>query len=161
MPDPIEVNPALQKLREFDRDAIEHSESFRGELTLFIRRERIRKACEFLRDVPGLAFKYLSDLTAVDHYPNEPRFEIVYHLLSLETFARLRLKTRVPGDDPRVDSAMPVWPGAEAFENEVYDLFGIRFEGHPDLRRILLPEDWEGHPLRKDYPVQGDITRWP
>lgn len=115
----------------------------------------MRSVCEFLRDASGLSFKYLSDLTAVDHYPNEPRFETVCHLLSLESFQRIRLKVRIPGDDPRVDSLVPVWPGAAAFEREVFDLFGIRFEGHPDLRRILLPEDWEGHPLRKDYPTEG------
>jgi NADH-quinone oxidoreductase subunit C len=153
--------PVVDQLREFDPDAIEEVQEFRGEVTLFINRERIRAVCEFLRETPGLTFRYLSDLTAVDRYPSEPRFEVVYHLLSLESFQRIRLKVRLPGDDPRVDSVVPVWPGAEAFENEVYDLFGVRFEGHPNLRRLLLPEDWEGHPLRKDYPVQGDITRWP
>jgi NADH-quinone oxidoreductase subunit C len=80
---------------------------------------------------------------------------VVYHLLDLETFRRLRLKVRLSGDDPRVDSVVPVWPGANAFEREVFDLLGIRFEGHPFLRRILMPEDWEGHPLRKDYPTTG------
>ena len=95
------------------------------------------------------------DVTAVDRYPGEPRFEMVYHLLSLETGERLRLKAPVPGDDPRIESMTPIWPGAEAFECEMYDLFGIYFEGHPDLRRILLPDDWEGHPLRKDYPTEG------
>jgi NADH-quinone oxidoreductase subunit C len=156
-----ESNPAVQKLRQFDPNAVEGVQVFRGETTLFIRADRLRAVCEFLRDEPVLSFKYLSDLTAVDHYPNEPRFEIVYHLLSLETGARLRLKAKIAGDHPRVDSMVPIWPAATAFECEVWDLFGIHFEGHPDLRRILLPEDWEGHPLRKDYPVQGSITQWP
>ncbi len=155
MPTDAGNNPAVQKIREFDPDAVEDAQLFRGELTLIIRRESLRKVGEFLRDAPGLTFKYLSDLTAVDHYPNEPRFEVVYHLLSLETFERLRLKTRVSGDTSKVESVVPVWPGAEGFECEVYDLFGIQFEGHPYLRRILMPEDWEGHPLRKDYPTEG------
>jgi len=155
MPESLDNHPALVKLREFDPAAVEEAREFRGEITLYIRSTRLRSVCEFLRDTPGLNFKYLSDVTAVDLYPNEPRFEVVYHLLDLETFRRLRLKVRLSGDDPRVDSVVPVWPGANAFEREVFDLLGIRFEGHPFLRRILMPEDWEGHPLRKDYPTTG------
>jgi len=155
MPPDLETNPVLHKLREFDSGAVQHAEVFRGELTVFVQTGRLRRVCEFLRDEPGLSFKYLSDVTALDRYPNEPRFEMVYHLLSLETGERLRLKAPVPGDDPRIESVVPVWPGAEAFECEMYDLFGIYFEGHPDLHRILLPDDWEGHPLRKDYPTEG------
>jgi NADH-quinone oxidoreductase subunit C len=113
------------------------------------------RICEFLRDAPDLRFNYLSDVTALDHYPNEPRFEVVYHLYSIETNQSLRVKVRLPGDEPRVTSVVPVWPGANAFEREVYDLFGVYFEGHPDLRRIVMPEDWEGYPLRKDYPTEG------
>ncbi len=155
MPADLETNPVLKKLREFDPEAVEDAQVFRGELTVRIRRERLRRVCEFLRDAPDLSFKFLCDLTAVDYYPNEPRFEVVVHLLSIETSERLRLKARVSGDDPATDSLVPVWPAANAFEREVFDLFGIRFEGHPYLRRILLPEDWEGHPLRKDYPTEG------
>ncbi len=161
MPSDPESNLALQKLRKFDPDAVEDVQTFRGELSLNIRANRLRAVCEFLRDEPDFSFKYLSDLTAIDHYPSEPRFETVYHLLSFETNERLRLKVRIGGENPRVDSMVPVWPAALAFEQEVFDLFGIHFNDHPDLRRILLPEDWEGHPLRKDYPVQGSITRWP
>jgi NADH-quinone oxidoreductase subunit C len=150
-----ETNPILQAILEFDPEAVEESATFRGELTAFIPRERIVRICEFLRDTAGLAFNFLSDLTVVDRYPVEPRFEVVYHLLSFERNERLRLKCRVPGDDPRIDSVMRVWPGAEAFENEAFDLFGIHFDGHPNLRRILMPEDWEGFPLRKDYPTEG------
>jgi NADH-quinone oxidoreductase subunit C len=156
-----ESHPALQKLRQFDPEAVEEVQEFRGELTINIRAPRLRAICEFLRDEPQLSFKYLADLTAVDHYPSEPRFETVYHLLSLETGVRLRLKVKISGENPQVDSMVPIWPAATAFECEVFDLFGIQFAGHPDLRRILLPEEWEGHPLRKDYPVQGSITRWP
>ncbi|MBZ5513248.1 MAG: NADH-quinone oxidoreductase subunit C [Acidobacteriia bacterium] len=155
MPQPLASDIILQQLRQFDPDAVEEAREFRGEISLYIRKGRLRSACEFLRDAPGLNFKYLSDVTAVDLFPNEPRFEVVYHLLSLESFRRLRLKVRVPGDDPRVNSVVPVWPGANAFEREVFDLLGIRFEGHPNLSRILMPEDWEGHPLRKDYPTTG------
>ncbi len=155
MPAHPEPGFIVEKIREFDPGAVEDSQTFRGEQTLWVRRERLRNVCEFLRDAPGLSFKYLSDVTALDHFPSEPRFETVYHLISLESFTRLRLKVRIPGDAPRVDSLVPVWPGANAFEREVFDLFGIHFEGHPDLRRIVLPDDWEGHPLRKDYPTEG------
>jgi NADH-quinone oxidoreductase subunit C len=152
---------ALKKLREFDSDAVEAAQAFRGEVTIFIRREKLRRVAEFLRDDPDLSFNYLADVTALDHYPNQPRFESVYHLLSIKTAERLRLKVRLSGEDARVESMVSVWPAANAFEREVFDLFGIQFENHPFLRRILMPEDWEGHPLRKDYPVQGNITRWP
>jgi NADH-quinone oxidoreductase subunit C len=151
----LENNLALQQLRQFDPGAVEDALTFRDEATLFIRLESLLRVCEFLRDAPGLRFNYLSDVTALDHYPNEPRFEAVYHLYSIETTQRLRLKVRLPSDNPRVASVVPVWPGANAFEREVYDLFGVYFEGHPDLRRILMPEDWEGHPLCKDYPTEG------
>lgn len=155
MPADVERNPALQKLREFEPDAVEDVQSFRGETTLVLRPDRLIALCEFLRDIPELSFKFLADVTAVDRYPNEPRFEVVYHLLSLETGERLRLKVRLPGDNPRVLSVLPVWPAANALEREVFDLFGIYFEGHPYLRRIFMPEDWEGYPLRKDYPTEG------
>lgn len=156
-----ESNPAVQKLRQFAPDTLEGVSIFRGDISVQIRANRLRGICEFLRDEPGLAFKYLCDITAVDHYPREPRFETVYHLLSFNANERLRLKARIPGGDPQVDSIVSIWPSAQAFECEIFDLFGIKFAGHPDLRRILLPEDWEGHPLRKDYPVQGSITQWP
>ncbi len=97
----------------------------------------------------------MSDVTCVDWYPNEPRFEVIYHLLSIPKKERVRLKVRLDGSSPVVESITSVWPGANYFEREVFDLFGIRFTGHPYLRRLLMPEDWEGHPLRKDYPVEG------
>jgi NADH-quinone oxidoreductase subunit C len=146
---------ALKRLQEYDPEAVEDVRTFRGELTLYLRPAHLLRACEFLRDEAGLKFSFLADLTAVDLYPQEPRFEVVYHLLSFETAARLRLKIRVSGENPRLPTAVPVWPSANAFEREVFDLFGIVFEGHPFLERLLLPEDWEGHPLRKDYPTEG------
>lgn len=151
----VENHAIVQRLREFDPEALEDGQTFRGELTLWIRPSVLRRVTEFLRDETGLAFKYLSDVTAVDRYPDEPRFETVYHLYSIENNQRLRLKVRLAGEDPRVDSTVPVWPGAIAFEREVFDLFGIQFEGHPYLVRLLMPDDWEGYPLRKDYPTEG------
>jgi NADH-quinone oxidoreductase subunit C len=141
-----ETNLTLTKLREFAPEAVEDAREFRGEVTIYIQPDSLITVCEFLRDEPGLTFKYLSDITAVDLYPNEPRFEVA---------ARLRLKARTSGENPLVVSLVPVYPCADAFEREVFDLFGIQFAGHPYLRRILLPEDWEGHPLRKDYPTEG------
>jgi NADH-quinone oxidoreductase subunit C len=151
----LENNLALQKLKEFDPEALEDSRAFRGEVTLYIRLAHLIRTCEFLRDEPGLKFSFLADVTALDLYPNEPRFEVAYHLLAMETAERLRLKVRVSGEAPRLNSIVSVWPAANAFEREVFDLFGIEFDGHPFLRRILLPDDWEGYPLRKDYPTQG------
>ncbi len=151
----LERNVVLERLRQFDPDAVEDAGTFRDEVTFYVCPQSLLRVCEFLRDTPGLRFNYLSDVTALDHYPSEPRFEAVYHLYSVETNQRLRLKVRLGGDNPRVASVVPVWPGANAFEREAYDLFGVYFEGHPDLRRIVLPEDWEGYPLRKDYPTEG------
>jgi NADH-quinone oxidoreductase subunit C len=151
----LESNLALQKLRDLDPEAVEEARIFRDEVTLYIRPAHFLRACEFLRDEPGLKFSFLADVTALDLYPQEPRFELVYHLLSLETAQRLRLKVRVEGENPHFVTAVGVWPAANAFEREVFDLFGISFDGHPFLRRLLLPEEWEGHPLRKDYPTEG------
>ena len=151
----LETNVALRKLREFDPEAVEDARVFRDEATLYIRPAHFLRACEFLRDEPSLKFSFLADVTALDLFPQEPRFDLVYHLLSIETAQRLRLKVRVGGENPHFITAIPVWPAANAFEREVFDLFGIIFDGHPFLRRILLPEEWEGYPLRKDYPTEG------
>ena len=133
--------------------AVEGARFDHNELTVFIARESIREACVRLKS-QGL-IDFLSDLTCADFYPREPRFEVAYHLLSIKRKERVRLKARLSGDDASVESITAVWPSANFFEREVFDLFGIRFLGHPYLRRIMLPEDWEGHPLRKDYPVEG------
>ena len=100
-------------------------------------------------------YNFFEDLTAVDWFPSAPRFQLSYHILSHTYKERIRLRVLVDDTDPSVESITPVWPGANYYEREVFDLFGIRFEGHPDLRRILMPDDWKGHPLRKDYPVEG------
>ena len=123
-----------------------------GQPTLRIPAEQLVETARALHDRPELAFALLADVTAVDWWPNEPRFEVVYHLSSMD--ARLRLKVSLPGDRPRLPTLQSIWPGACWLEREVWDLFGIVFENHGDLRRLLMPEDWEGHPLRKDYPVQ-------
>ena len=112
-----------------------------------------------LRDAPELRFPLLIDIVGVDFLPRHPRFELNYHLVSPDRDQplRLRVKARVPGDDPHVPTVTGVWPAANFLEREVWDLLGVRFDGHPDLRRLLTPDDWEGHPLRKDYPVQVKI----
>jgi NADH-quinone oxidoreductase subunit C len=107
-----------------------------------------------LRDRPELKFELLSEMTAADFWPREPRFELIYILVSVEHHLRARLKVRLPGEDPHVATATAVWPAANWLEREVWDMFGIAFDGHPDPRRLLMPEDWEGYPARKDYPVQ-------
>lgn len=127
----------------------------RDELTIYVDQPLIRDVVALLRDEPQLRFIFLADLTAVDWYPSAPRFEVVYELLSMARKERVRLKVKLDGHDPHLASVTTVWPAANYFEREVFDLFGIRFDGHPYLRRIMMPEDWEGHPLRKDYPVEG------
>jgi len=144
----------IQRLQEWDAQAVAEVIEFRGETTVVVPREHLRRAAEFLVNDRALQFTFLSDITAVDKFP-EPRFELNYHLLSLEYRKRIRLKVRIPGDDPQVQSVTPIWPAANWHEREAFDLMGIRFEGHPDLTRILMPDDWEGYPLRKDYPVEG------
>ncbi|MGH9773349.1 MAG: NADH-quinone oxidoreductase subunit C [Candidatus Acidiferrales bacterium] len=150
-----DVNAVVRKLREWDPQAIAETIEFRGEWTVVVPRERLLSTTEFLASDSELRFTYLSDITAVDRFPNEPRFELNYHLLSLERRERIRLKVRLPGTNPSVASVTSVWPGANWHECEAYDLMGVRFEGHPNLTRLLMPDDWEGHPLRKDYPVEG------
>jgi NADH-quinone oxidoreductase subunit C len=151
----LEQNPIIAKLRAFRPVAIAKLIVYRDELTVVVYREHLQPVAEFLRSEPDLAFTYLSDVTGVDRFPIEPRFELNYHLLSLSRRETLRLRATLPGDDPVIQSVVPVWPTANWHEREIFDLLGIRFEGHPNLRRMLLPDDWEGHPLRKDYPVEG------
>ena len=131
-----------------------------GMPTIYVAPERLVETLRALRDTPALRYAFLADIVAVDYIPREPRYEIVYLLGSLgapgfgETAKRLRVKVRVPGVDPSVPTIISLWPAANWAERELWDMFGIRVDGHPDLRRILMPEDWEGHPMRRDYPVQ-------
>lgn len=121
--------------------------------TVYVPADRLIDTCRALRDTPSLEFTTLLDVTAADYLPRDPRFEVVYHLLSVPHRKRLRLKVRVAGGQS-VPTVQGVWRGAGWPEREVWDMFGVLFDGHGDLRRLLMPEDWEGHPLRKDYPVQ-------
>ena len=145
----------VERLRAWNPNAISEVIEFRGETTIVVPRDVLRSVAERCREDKDLQFNLLSDATCLDRFPLEPRFEVNYHLVSIPRAKRLRLQVRLSSNDPVVDSLVPVWPGANWLEREIFDLFGIRFNGHPDLRRILLPEDWEGYPLRKDYPVEG------
>ena len=145
--------PLAAALDAFDADAIAAGNFCRGELTLEIAPAKIVSVCGFLKY--DQQFVRLSTVTAVDRYPAEPRFEVVYHLHSIVRTERVRLKCRLGGGQPEIDSVTSVWRSADWYEREVFDLFGIRFAGHPDLRRIMLPDEWVGHPLRKDYPTMG------
>jgi NADH-quinone oxidoreductase subunit C len=150
---PAELVSALRREREgWFTEAVE---AF-GELTLIVPREHIAEACAHLKGAPGFEFDMLADLTGVDRGPEEePRFEVNYHLFSTKRYHRLRLKVLLDQQDVRVPSVVPVWRTANWHERETFDMFGVVFDGHPDLRRILLPDDWQGHALRKDFPLRG------
>jgi len=146
------ANPAIASLLAWKPAAVEDALWDRNELTLTIARDDIREAA---KAVQASGYNFLEDVTAVDWYPSEPRFQVTYHILSHSLKQRIRLRVSVPSDDPVIDSITSVWPSANFYEREVFDLFGVRFAGHPNLRRIMMPDEWEGHPLRKDYPVEG------
>ncbi len=153
LPNNLSERAVVAAIEAFDADAITAGKFDRNELTLEVRPAKIASVCGFLKY--DQSFVRLSSVTAVDRYPSEPRFEVVYHLYSLDRKERIRLKCRLRGEDPAIESVTSVWRGANWYEREVFDLFGIQFLGHPDLRRIMMPDDWEGHPLRKDYPITG------
>jgi NADH-quinone oxidoreductase subunit C len=147
-------NPNIAYLREKLGEKILDAHAFRGDETIVIPREGLRETFRILKGDPELGFNVLMDLTVVDYLgKKEPRFEVVYHLLSLRAHRRLRVKVPVPAEEPEVESVTSLWKGANWLEREAWDMFGIRFAGHPDLRRVLLYEEFQGHPLRKDYPV--------
>jgi NADH-quinone oxidoreductase subunit C len=148
MPD----HPAIRALLAWKPEALTDAQFAFGELTLTVAATEIRSACS---TVQAAGYNFFEDMTAVDWFPQAPRFQLSYHILSHAFKERIRLRVLLDEAEPSVDSIVPVWPGANFFEREVFDLFGIRFAGHPDLRRIMLPDDWQGHPLRKDYPVEG------
>ena len=151
----LKSHPEVACLQAWNPAAVQGAKFDRNELTIYVERTTLRGACVALRDNASLHYDSLADVTCVDWFPQEPRFEAVYHLFSTVTKKRVRLKVRLAGDDAAVDSLTPIWPGADYFEREVFDLFGVRFNEHPNLKRILMPDNWEGHPLRKDYPVEG------
>ena len=145
----------VEQLRAWNPQAVSQVVEYRGETTVVVPRELIRATAQQCKENPALDFNLLSDATCADRFPMEPRFELNYHLVSLARRDRVRLRSNVSAQQPVVDSLVPVWPGANWLERESFDLFGIRFEGHPDLRRILLPDGFEGFPLRRDFPTEG------
>jgi len=149
-------SPALAALlRELVPAAdVELAPSADRHTTVYASASQLPALARALRDHPDLDFSFLAEVTAADYWPREPRFEVVYVLVSMSHRLRLRVKLRVPGADAHLASVCDIWPAANWLEREVWDLFGIAFDGHPDPRRLLMPEDWEGFPLRKDYPVQ-------
>jgi NADH-quinone oxidoreductase subunit C len=146
--------PSLQILKEKYPDAVLDALLPQGDATAIIRPEFLTQVIDFLKKDTRLQFDVLIDITAVDYAEKKPRFTVVYHLLSLPFNRRLRLKVSVEDGDPVLDSLTPWWGAANWLEREVWDMFGIRFRGHPDLKRILMYEEFEGHPLRKDYPIR-------
>jgi NADH-quinone oxidoreductase subunit C len=145
-------NRAIASLLIANPDAITDAKFDRNELTLTIGKDQIRAAA---RTVQLAGYNFLEDVTCVDWYPSEPRFQITYHIVSHSLKERVRLIAFVDSVDPSIDSITPVWPSANFYEREVWDLFGVRFHAHPNMRRIMMPDEWNGHPLRKDYPVEG------
>ena len=145
----------IDRLRAWKPESVSQVIEYRGEATIVVPPMLLLSTAKQCKEDPELQFNQLSDATCVDRFPNEPRFEMNYQLLSIPRLARVRLRTSVSGQPPVIDSLEPVWPGANWMEREIFDLFGIRFEGHSDLRRILLPEEFEGSPLRRDFPVEG------
>ena len=148
MPD----HPAVKALLAWRADALLDARFDRGELTLTVAPDSIREAAA---TVQAAGYNFFEDMTAVDWFPSAPRFQLSYHILSHKLLERIRLRVMLEETNPAVESITPVWPAANYYEREVFDLFGIRFEGHPNLRRIMMPDEWQGHPLRKDYPVEG------
>ncbi len=141
-------NPAVVALADLATDAIFD----RNELTLTVERDSIVAACQAVK---AAGYNFFEDVTAVDWFPREPRFHLSYHILSHSLKQRIRLRVLVDSSNASVPSITAAWPSANFYEREVFDLFGIDFPGHPRLTRIMMPEDWKGHPLRKDYPVEG------
>jgi NADH-quinone oxidoreductase subunit C len=158
LPEPLKSFRAAAALEAFDSAAILSGHTDRDELTLLVAPERITSVCRMARN--DLGFIRLSAITAVDWFPEEQRFEVVYLLHSLDHNERLRLKCRI-AEGQQIDSVTSVWKGANWYEREVFDMFGIRFRNHPNLQRLLMPLDWEGYPLRKDYPVHGHKYSYP
>jgi NADH-quinone oxidoreductase subunit C len=165
VPDAPGLELLARELRDAEgEDAVRETLYFRERATVEVDPARIREVLETLR---AKGYTFLASVHGVDHYPEEPRLGVIYELLDMEKVDRLTVKLRVPTDAPRVESVTADWPTADHQEREVYDMFGVFFEGHPDLRRILMPEDYEGHPQRRDFPIGGepviftrDETRW-
>ena len=153
MPDATGLELLARELRDHDPDSVADTEFFREKAALHVPAKAIRPVLEFLR---GKGFRALMSVHGLDYYPEEPRLGVQYELLSMADLDRITVKLRVRTDDPRVDSVTPEWPTANHQEREVFDMFGVIFDGHPNMRRILMPEDYEGHPQRRDFPVGGE-----
>jgi NADH-quinone oxidoreductase subunit C len=153
IPDPLDPVAAVQKALP---QALLDTKKFRDETTLIVAADQIVNVAAYLRDTPGLVYNFLSDISAVDYYPENTRperFGVSYHLYSMLYNRRLRVKVFLPEEAPEVPSVTPIWPGANWPEREIFDMMGINFSGHPDMRRLLMPEDWYGYPHRRDYPL--------
>ena len=145
-------HPAVKAILDWNAAALVDAKFDLGEMTLTIAAGEIRAAAQTMQ---AAGYNFFEDMTAVDWFPSTPRFQLSYHILSHSYKERIRLSALVEEASPSIESITSVWPAANYYEREVFDLFGVRFEGHPNLRRILMPDDWVGHPLRKDYPVEG------
>ena len=153
MPDATGLELLAQDLRETDSDAVLDTLFFRDRATLIVNPARVRPTLEWLK---GRGYGFLASVHGVDYYPEEPRLGVLYELLDMEKVDRLTVKARVHTEEPELESAVPLWGAANVQEREVYDMFGVRFAGHPDLRRILMPDDYEGFPQRRDFPMGGE-----
>jgi NADH-quinone oxidoreductase subunit C len=153
VPDATGLELLARELRDTDPDSVSDTEFFRDKAALHVAPAAVRAVLQFLR---GKGFRSLMSVHGVDYYPDEPRLGVQYELLDMTALDRITVKLRVPTGDPRVDSVTPDWPTADHQEREVYDMFGVVFDGHPDLRRILMPEDYEGWPQRRDFPIGGE-----
>jgi NADH-quinone oxidoreductase subunit C len=153
VPDATGLELIAKELREADADGVVDTLFFRDRATLIVAPEAVRETLARLRE---RGYRFLVSVHGVDYYPDEPRLGVLYELLDMDAVDRITVKLRVPTDDPHVPSVTPDWPAADHQEREVYDMFGVVFDGHPSLRRILMPEDYEGYPQRRDFPVGGE-----
>jgi NADH-quinone oxidoreductase subunit C len=153
VPDATGLELIAQDLRESDPDSVLDTVFFRDRATIIAKATAVKPVLEHLR---GRGYAFLASLHGVDYYPDEPRLGVLYELLDMEKVDRITVKVRLHTDSPQVASVVDMWPGADHPEREVFDMFGVEFEGHPDLRRILMPEDYEGHPQRRDFPLGGE-----
>jgi NADH-quinone oxidoreductase subunit C len=153
VPDATGLELTAQELRDRHEGSVLDTEFHRGRAVIVVDPRQVKPV---LSDLQGKGYTFLASLHGVDYYPHEPRLGVLYELLDMERVDRISVKARVPTDTPEIDSVVELFPGAEYPEREVYDMFGVLFAGHPDLRRILMPEDYEGHPQRRDFPVGGE-----
>jgi NADH-quinone oxidoreductase subunit C len=153
VPDATGLELLAQDLRDADPDAVLDTLHFRDRATLIVNPARVRPTLQWLK---ARGYGFLASVHGVDYYPDEPRLGVLYELLDMDSVDRITVKARVPTDKPELESVVPVWRAADVQEREVYDMFGVLFEGHPDLRRILMPEDYEGFPQRRDFPMGGE-----